>query len=77
MIPVQVNVDRRQFEFLQQFNQYGFIDESEVVRAALMRFQESLQAKQLEESADLYRELYLKDTEMQDWTEAATLEPLS
>ena len=77
MIPVQVNVDRKQFEFLQQFNQYGFIDESEVVRSALMRFQESLQAKQLEESANLYRELYLEDMEMQDWTEAATLEPLS
>ncbi|MBE9009412.1 hypothetical protein IQ250_04255 [Pseudanabaenaceae cyanobacterium LEGE 13415] len=73
MIQAKFDLDESQFEFLNQFEQYGFRDESELVRMALTRLQQELQRDRLEESATLYAELYEEDEEVRSLTEAGLL----
>lgn len=56
-------------EFLGHHRAYGFRDRSELVRTALVRFQKDLESRELEESADLYSELYERDSETQQWVD--------
>ncbi|GAP96722.1 hypothetical protein [Leptolyngbya sp. NIES-2104] len=74
MIQAKFDLDESQFEFLNQFEQYGFRDESELIRTALIRLQQELQCDRLEESATLYAELYAEDEEVRSLTEAGLLE---
>ncbi|RLC18437.1 MAG: hypothetical protein DRI57_08445 [Deltaproteobacteria bacterium] len=57
-------------EFLCNYKFYGFSNKSSMVREALLRLKEELELKQ---SADLYAEIYEKDTDLQELTEAAVL----
>lgn len=74
MIPTEFSLEEPQLEFLSQFQQYGFKDQSEVVRTALTRLKQSLQRDRLMESAQLYAALYQEDAETQALTEAAVSE---
>jgi hypothetical protein len=74
MIPTELNLEESQLEFLNQFQQYGFKDQHEVVRTALARLKQSLQQERLIESAQLYAELYEEDAELQALTESALLD---
>ncbi len=58
-------------EFLCNYKLYGFNNKSSMVREALLRLKEELE---LEKSADLYAEIYEKDTELQELTETAMQE---
>jgi Arc/MetJ-type ribon-helix-helix transcriptional regulator len=64
MIQAKFDLDESQFKFLNQYEQYGFRDESELIRTALTRLQQELQRSRLEESATLYAELYAEDEEV-------------
>lgn len=74
MIQAKFDLDESQFEFLNQFEQYGFRNESELIRTALTRLQQELQRERLEESATLYAELYAEDEEVRSLTEAGVAE---
>ncbi|MBT9586548.1 hypothetical protein IV102_24605 [bacterium] len=56
-------------EFLGRHRTYGFRDRSELVRTALARYQKDLEQRELEESAQLYSELYEPDSESHHWVE--------
>ena len=54
-------LDESQIKFLQSCEKYGFQDANEVVRMAIKRLESALEAERLEESADLYAEIYKED----------------
>ncbi len=61
-------------DFLANYQQYGFRDKSDMVRAALTHLQEKIELQKLQQSANLYAEIYDEDEELQTLTEAAFLE---
>ena len=61
-------------EFLGDYRIYGFKDKSTMVRVALRQLQKEFEQRSLEQSADLYAELYDEDAELQEMTEAALAE---
>ncbi len=62
-------LDESQIKFLQSCEKYGFQDANEVVRMAIKRLESALEAERLEESADLYAEIYKEDVDLQELTE--------
>lgn len=74
MIQAKFSLEEAQVEFLNQYNKYGFKDKSAVIRAALERLKKELEREKLRSSAELYAELYDKDTELQELTESAIAE---
>jgi hypothetical protein len=67
-------LEKSQIDFLARCKELGFKDKSSVVRLALDRLHQDILREKLEESADLYAELYVKDPEQQHLTEAALVE---
>jgi len=74
MIQEQINIENNQAVFLNQFERYGFKNKDELVQEALDRLQEDLEKKSLQESAELYAEIYERDSELQELTESALTE---
>lgn len=60
-----------QVEFLNNYKEYGFKDKSAMVREALNRLKEELESQELRESADLYAETYMEDSDLKALTESA------
>lgn len=60
-----------QVEFLNNYKEYGFKDKSDMVREALNRLKEELESRKLRESADLYAETYMQDSDLKALTESA------
>ncbi len=61
-------------EFLGNYKQYGFKDKSTMVRAALLQLQKEVERRSLEQSAELYAEIYDEELELQELTESALVE---
>jgi Arc/MetJ-type ribon-helix-helix transcriptional regulator len=74
MISTHFSLEEDQLAFLNQYQQYEFKDQNELIQAALRRLQEELELRHLQESADLYAELYESDRELQELTNSALLE---
>jgi Arc/MetJ-type ribon-helix-helix transcriptional regulator len=74
MIQSKFILEPAQVAFLEQHEIYGFKDKSELVRFALQALQKSLEQKDLEQSAELYAQLYQEDPELKDLTEAALVD---
>lgn len=71
MLQVKLSIEDAQNEFLNHYRQFGFKDRSSFARAAIDRLRKELEIKKLEESADLYLELYQEDPEIKELTESA------
>ena len=71
MIQAKFSLDKEHIQFLKQYKHYGFKDKSTLVRAALNQLKQELERQQLEESAELYAQLYPDDDDLQQITEAA------
>ena len=71
MQQVKVSIDEKQIEFLNEYHNYGFKDKSSLVRKAIDHFKKELEIQKLKKSADLYAEIYSKDSELQDLTKSA------
>jgi Arc/MetJ-type ribon-helix-helix transcriptional regulator len=74
MIQAKFSLDAAQVAFLEQHQTYGFKDKSEAVRFALQTLQKSLQQKNLQESAELYAQLYEEDPEIKALADTALAE---
>jgi Arc/MetJ-type ribon-helix-helix transcriptional regulator len=74
MISTYVSLEEGQLDFVNQYQRYGFKDQNELIQAALRRLQGELELRHLQESADLYAELYEDDRELQDLTNSALLD---
>ena len=71
MQQVKVSINEKQIEFLNEYHNYGFKDKSSLVRKAIDHFKKELEIQKLKKSADLYAEIYSKDSELQDLTKSA------
>ncbi len=74
MIQAKFSLDDTQVKFLEQHQAYGFKDKSEVVRIALQSLQQTLEQKCLQESAELYAQLYEQDPAISELAETALSE---
>ncbi|MEC4891706.1 MAG: hypothetical protein SAQ54_01660 [Oscillatoria sp. PMC 1050.18] len=63
-------LDDLTIKFLERCQEYGFQNPSEVVRTALAKLQLTLNTDDLQESANLYAEIYERDRELQELTDA-------
>ena len=69
-----IAIDEKQTDFLKRFSQYGFKNEEDLVKEALRRLRQDLEKKSLEESAELYAEIYAEDEDLRELTESALAE---
>jgi len=69
-----LNIEEAQLHFLLHHKNYGFKDEAEMINIALQKLQLELEAQDLEESAQLYAEIYEQDVELQELTETACID---
>lgn len=74
MQQVKVNISEKQVEFLNKHQVYGFKDKSSLIRKVIDYFRNELEIQKLKKSADLYSEVYKKDTELQELTNSAISE---
>ena len=74
MIQAKFSITDAHLAFLSKREQFGFRDKSEVVRVALDQLQAELLRRQVAESAEIYAEIYSKDNEAREWTDAALLD---
>ena len=65
-------LEQSHIDFLEQFKDRGFKDKSSIVRLALDRLAQELTQQELEQSADLYAQMYQEDEELQQLTNAAS-----
>ncbi len=72
-----VAIDEKEVDFLKKFSQYGFKNQDELVKEAISRLRQDLEKKSLEESADLYAEIYAEDEDLQELTELALAENIN
>ena len=71
MLQSKFTIENEHDQFLRKHEAYGFNDRSAMVRAALDRFINELEQRQMAESAVLYAELYEEDIELQQLADAA------
>ncbi len=64
------HLDGKQAKFLDRYREYGFKNKNELITTALQRLQSELEAKELQESTELYAETYREDKELQELTES-------
>jgi Arc/MetJ-type ribon-helix-helix transcriptional regulator len=74
MQQAKFSLTRSLVDFLGEYKQYGFKDKSAMVRAALVELQVDFERRSLEQSAELYAELYEVDEDLQELTESALAE---
>lgn len=70
MQQLKISLEDPQIEFVNRFRDLGYKDKSALVRAAIQFLAEEFARTRLEESADLYAELYATDDELRELTEA-------
>jgi hypothetical protein len=71
MIPAKFALEQSHVDFLDQFKTLGFKDKSSIVRLALDKLHQEIARQQLEQSAQLYAELYAEDKQLQLLTDTA------
>ena len=71
MQQAKFSCQENQAEFLSNYKNYGFKDKSAMVRESLNLLREKLEAQRLRESADLYAETYMEDSELKVLTDSA------
>jgi hypothetical protein len=71
MRQTKFSCNENQIEFLSNYKNYGFKDKSAMVRESLNLLREKLEAQRLRESAELYAETYMEDSELKVLTDSA------
>ena len=72
MLQAKFSVQDSHARFLSRFKEYGFKDKSTMLRVAIDQFKKKLELDQLRQSANLYAEVYSKDDDLKELTEAAS-----
>lgn len=74
MPQVKVTLEESAIKFIDDHKKYGYSSKTELVREAIALLKQQLEHKELEESAQLYQEIYETDTELQELTDGASIE---
>ena len=71
MIQAKFSLQEDQVQFLEQYKIYGFKNKSALIREALDLLRQEMEARALQQSADLYSEVYEADADLKNLTESA------
>ena len=71
MIQAKFTLEQSHIDFLGQFRDRGFKDKSSIVRLALEKLHQELERRELEESAELYAQIYAEDEDLRQLTSVA------
>ena len=71
MMTAQLSLNESLMQFVEQYQLYGFKDQNDLVCTALNRLYEQLDHQQLQQSADIYAELYENSKDTQELTQSA------
>lgn len=71
MIQAKFSLQEDQVQFLEQYKVYGFKNKSALIREALNHLRQEMEARVLQQSADLYAEVYEADADLKTLTESA------
>jgi len=71
-----IAVDDNHAEFLKRFSRYGFKSQDDLVKEALNRLRLEFERQSLEESANLYAQIYADDAELREITQLALTETI-
>lgn len=74
MIQAKFSLEESQIRFLGQCEYYGFKDKSEAVRIAINRLRQELETLRLQESAQIYPQIYEEDAQLKELTESAIMD---
>lgn len=74
MPQVKISINEKQLDFINDYHSYGFKDKSSLVRKSIEHLKKELEIQKLKKSAELYSELYSKDSELQEITNSALSE---
>ena len=72
MLQAKFSVEKAQVQFLNNYKSYGFKDKSSMLREAIELFKKEMELESLRKSATLYSEIYSKDDDLKELTEAAS-----
>lgn len=72
MQQIKVSLEETQVEFVNRFKDFGYKDKSSLVRAAIQYLAEEYERTQLEQSAELYAEIYATDDELRALADVAS-----
>ncbi len=65
-------MDETQFRFIKEFKNYGFKSEDDLVNYAIEFIHKKFESQvELENSAELYAELYNNDLETKEWIDSS------
>jgi Arc/MetJ-type ribon-helix-helix transcriptional regulator len=70
-IQAKFTLEQSHIDFLEQFRERGFKDKSSIVRMAIDKLHQELDRQDLEESAELYAQIYAEDEELRQLTDTA------
>ena len=74
MVQFKITLTDELADFLSFHKEFGFKNKSDMIRDALERLKKDLECKRLEESAQLYLELYEHDEKMLEWVDDSMLD---
>lgn len=74
MPQIKISINEKQLDFLNDYRSHGFKDKSSLVRKSIEHLRKELEIQKLKKSAELYSELYSKDSELQEITNSALSE---
>lgn len=69
MVQTKITLTEELTNFLAFHKELGYKNKSDMIREALETLKKKIEQKQLEQSAQLYSELYRNDEESQEWLE--------
>jgi len=68
----KIKMDETQFRFIKEFKNYGFKSEDDLVNYAIEFIHKKFESQvELENSAELYAELYNNDLETKEWIDSS------
>lgn len=71
MIQAKFSVEKSQAQFLSNYKTFGFKDKSSMLRMAIDHYRKEMELESLRKSADLYSDIYSKNSDLKELTESA------
>lgn len=71
MPQIKIVLKDAEFDFVENYLNYGFKSKTELVSKAVETFRKQLQEQAIAESAELYQQIYEEDSELRQLTDDA------
>lgn len=71
MPQIKIVLKDAEFDFVENYSNYGFKSKTELVNTAVANFRKQLRNRAIAESAELYQQIYEEDLELRQLTNDA------